>query len=124
MNRTSIAYVSKKYGIAANNLCRWKKSCERRRGAGRKITDAKLEERLIRWIKEQKERNVTLTRKQIQTNAKLWAEDGNFKASKGWFERFARRNSELDLLCFLQPRSKQLKPLKPQRPSFFPFVKF
>lgn len=119
MGKTSIAYVAKKYGIAANNLCRWKKSCERRRGAGRKITDAKLEERLIEWIKEeQAEKNGALTRKQIQATARLWAEDSNFKASKGWFERFARRNVELNLLAFLQPRTMSL------RSSFGPLIKF
>lgn len=118
MSRTTIAYVSKKYGIATNNLCRWKKTCERRRGAGRKITDAKLEERLIKWIKEeQNKKNLTLTRKQIQENAKLWAEDRNFKASKGWFERFAKRNSELNLLNFFQFKAK------PQKPSFGPLIK-
>lgn len=47
MERTSLSLVSKKYGVSVNNLCRWKKSCDRRAGAGRKIADRDMEERLI-----------------------------------------------------------------------------
>jgi len=36
---TSVSEVSKKYGISINNICRWKKTCDRKRGAGRKITN-------------------------------------------------------------------------------------
>jgi Tc5 transposase DNA-binding domain len=44
---TSVSEVSKKYGISINNICRWKKTCDRKRGAGRKITNVRMEEELI-----------------------------------------------------------------------------
>ena len=44
---TSVSEVSKKYGIFINNICRWKKTCDRKRGAGRKITNVRMEEELI-----------------------------------------------------------------------------
>jgi len=47
----SISAVSKMYGISINNLCRWKKTCERKVGAGRKVNDKELEEKLIGFVK-------------------------------------------------------------------------
>lgn len=35
----SIATVSKIFGVSINNITRWKKSCERKVGAGRKVTN-------------------------------------------------------------------------------------
>jgi hypothetical protein len=37
-----ISKVAKMYDVSINNLCRWKKSCERKAGAGRKVTDLSL----------------------------------------------------------------------------------
>jgi len=31
--------VAKKYNVSVNNICRWRKRCNRRVGAGRKVTD-------------------------------------------------------------------------------------
>lgn len=31
--------VAKKYNVSVNNICRWRKRCNRRAGAGRKVTD-------------------------------------------------------------------------------------
>jgi len=47
----SISSVAKMYGISINNLCRWKKTCERKAGAGRKVNDKNLEEKIIDFIK-------------------------------------------------------------------------
>lgn len=49
---TSVSSVSKKYGISINNICRWKKTCDRKSGAGRKIINVKMEEELIEWVKK------------------------------------------------------------------------
>ena len=83
----SISAVSKMYGISINNLCRWKKTCERKVGAGRKVNDKELEEKLIGFVKIQKNRNggANLTRRIIQDKAIKWSSNPNFKASKGWF---------------------------------------
>lgn len=82
-----ISAVAKQYGVSINNLCRWKKSCERRSGAGRKVTNMEMETKIIQWIlQKQKERTSEgLTRKEIQLKAKEFSGDRYFKASKGWF---------------------------------------
>lgn len=34
-----VTSVAKMYGVSVNNLCRWKKTCDRKVGAGRKVND-------------------------------------------------------------------------------------
>jgi hypothetical protein len=34
--------VSRKYHVSVNNICRWRKRCDRRSGAGRKVTDMEM----------------------------------------------------------------------------------
>jgi len=46
----SFSEVARKYNISVNSLYRWIKSCDRKKGAGRKVNDAELEDRLITWI--------------------------------------------------------------------------
>ena len=43
-------------------------------------------------MKELVKKGEYLTRKKVQIKAKEFSEDKNFKASKGWFERFYTRN--------------------------------
>jgi len=50
---------------------------------------------MIDFVKNAIEDGKILTRKQIQDQAKNYSNDHNFKASKGWFERFAMRNKFL-----------------------------
>jgi transposase-like protein len=86
--------VSKKYGISVNNICRWRKRCERKTGAGRKVHDPRMEIDLLKWISQVGKKS-PLTRQLIRKKAIELSEDDNFKASKGWFERFMNRNREL-----------------------------
>lgn len=52
-----------------------------------------MEKNLIDWIKtELAEARPKITRKDIQKKAIAFSSDSNFKASKGWFERFVKRN--------------------------------
>jgi transposase-like protein len=105
VERTNLSYVSRKYGISPNNLYRWKKHCERKAGAGRKVSDRGMEERLIEWIRgELGKKRGNLTRKEIQNQAITFSSDPNFKASKGWFERFVKRNKTLDLAHYFGMR--------------------
>ena len=39
----TVIEVAKKYGVSVNNICRWRKRCDRRSGAGRKVTDTNME---------------------------------------------------------------------------------
>jgi hypothetical protein len=52
-----------------------------------------MEKNLINWIKgELAETRPKITRKDIQKKAIVLSNDPKFKASKGWFERFVKRN--------------------------------
>lgn len=42
--------VAKKYHVSVNNICRWRKRCDRRSGAGRKVTDMEMEYKLLQWL--------------------------------------------------------------------------
>lgn len=68
----SIATVSKIFGVSINNITRWKKSCERKVGAGRKVTNTHLENRLISWIKTEISKNggLYLSKSTIKLKAK------------------------------------------------------
>lgn len=75
--------------MSVNNICRWRKRCDRRSGAGRKVNDQEMEIALLQWIRKN---STNLTRKIIQKKAKELSKNDEFKASKGWFERFFKRN--------------------------------
>ncbi len=77
--------VARKFNISVNNICRWKKGCARKVGAGRKITNQALEEKIIVYVKGEVKKGSALTRKQVQLKAKELSESKSFKASKGWF---------------------------------------
>lgn len=38
----TVVEIAKKYGVSVNNICRWRKRCDRRTGAGRKVTDIRM----------------------------------------------------------------------------------
>lgn len=59
----------------------------------------RMERLVIHWIQEQNRKGVPLTRKNIQEKAKAESNNRYFKASKGWFERFAKRNQFLNLMA-------------------------
>jgi uncharacterized protein YjcR len=46
--------VAKKYNVSVNNICRWRKRCDRRSGAGRKVTDMDMESQLLEWLAKQR----------------------------------------------------------------------
>lgn len=81
--RYGIVETANRYKVSVNNICRWRRSCERKRGAGRKITNLRMEIQLIEWLKGVD--RIPL-RKEIQESARrLAGEQSGFKASKGWF---------------------------------------
>ena len=78
--------------MSVNNICRWRKRCERKIGAGRKVSDPEMEKGLVEWINSQTE---TLTKRSVRDQAKLLCANVNFKGSKGWFERLIIRHPDL-----------------------------
>lgn len=86
---STIVDVARKYDVSVNNICRWRKRCDRRSGAGRKVSDTEMEGELLRWIHSQ---SGVISRKTVQKKAIELGKSEGFKASKGWFERFYKRN--------------------------------
>lgn len=65
--------VAKRFNISVNNICRWKKGCERKAGAGRRITNQQLEQKVIDFVKNQVNAGKMLTKKQVQMKAKEYS---------------------------------------------------
>ena len=88
-----IEKISQVTGVLKKNIKRWiLKGVLRKKGAGRKITDINLENELIKWTLN----NITVSgripkRCKIMKMARILKSDG-FKASKGWCDKFLRRN--------------------------------
>jgi hypothetical protein len=87
--------VARRFNISVNNICRWKKGTKRKVGAGRKIVNLDMEEKVIDYVKEMTRNGKQFSRRQIQQKAREVSIDPTFKASKGWFERFYNRNFEI-----------------------------
>ena len=66
--RYSLNQVARMFGVSVNNVSRWKKNCNRKKGAGRKVTNSELEKKLIDWIQKEIFANdgKYLTRKIVQ----------------------------------------------------------
>lgn len=61
-------------------------------GAGRKVKDEDMEETLLNWVLEMRDQNLRVSRRMLQVQAKVFASKGSFKASKGWLDKFLKRN--------------------------------
>lgn len=83
---------------------------DRRTGAGRKVADKEMEERLVLWLKNEMKKNAIVTRRDIQNKALLFSSHHTFKASKGWFERFVKRNRQLHLMEYFGMKLKDAEP--------------
>ncbi len=88
--------------VPLSTLKQWKadiekgKTVERKKGSGRKIKHPKLEEALLEWFVFQRARTLPINNKTLQNAAKIIAEElkiRDFKASKGFIDKFKRRNS-------------------------------
>ena len=99
----SIKKTSEYLKISEKNIKRWLiNGIERKKGAGRKIRDLKMENDLKLWMKNEFERvgkfpNYFFVKKQ----AKIFSNCEKFKASKGWCDKFFRRNFKFmqDIRC-------------------------
>ncbi|KAL4506728.1 hypothetical protein ABPG72_001149 [Tetrahymena utriculariae] len=52
-----------------------------------------MEEKVVRWIEDQREKKKIINLKDIKQKAQEFKEKYDFKASNGWFQRFAKRNN-------------------------------
>jgi len=83
--------------ICKKNIERWTRcGVDRKKGAGRKTLNPRMERHLIDWVKEsirQPGRGMP-KRKQILDMAKEY-QTKEFKASKGWCDKFLKRNRRM-----------------------------
>lgn len=81
--------------IPEKNIKRWlKNGPERKKGAGRKTMDPHMETALLNWIQEEfKRTGIFPDCRDIKNQAKSFSSNKDFKASKGWCDKFMRRNS-------------------------------
>lgn len=60
-------------------------------GAGRKPLDQEMEEELLQWIIQQRDRSIRVSRKMIIQKAKDMTSHSDLRASRGWLDRFLKR---------------------------------
>lgn len=97
----TIKEASEMLEIPEKNIKRWiQNGPERKKGAGRKTMDPDMERSLLNWVAKQFRRTgVFPDSKEIKIQARIYSNQDNFKASKGWCDKFLRRNQRwFDLL--------------------------
>lgn len=89
--------AAEKFKISKKRLMRWiKNGPDRKKGAGRKTLDPEMENILVTWIKKSvKEKGIFPTRLLIKFKAKELCKVTRFRASKGWCDKFFRRNNDI-----------------------------
>ena len=73
--------------VKASSSC-FISSSKRLQGAGRSLKDKDFDERLINWVREQRQKKLRVNRTMIQKESLTLSIDENFKASNGWLEKF------------------------------------
>lgn len=68
-------------------------SGKRLQGAGRPLKDKDFDEKLINWVRQQRQKKLRVSRTMIQKEALTFSVDKNFKASNGWLEKFLLRHN-------------------------------
>ena len=79
--------------VPRKSLRRWANvGCLRKKGCGRKTKNPKMEEKLLMWYNDKIKNNVNITAKMIRDKAVEISNDKDFLASKGWLEKFKKKN--------------------------------
>ena len=92
--QVGIENASEYFGLPKKRLKRWFLTGPlRRKGAGRKTLDPDMEETLVGWMSEYvKKYRKFPVRNAIKTKAKNFSRIREFRASKGWCDKFFKRN--------------------------------
>jgi hypothetical protein len=61
-------------------------------GGGRHVTDPAMERSLLEWYKVQINKQIEITSKNIKAKARELSKNQDFKASKGWLEKFRKKH--------------------------------
>ena len=85
--------ISEALSLSNKSLKRWiVKGTQRKNGGGRKVLDPEMESKLLIWIENQKKLGIKLNGTSIKKKAKMLSKFKSFLASKGWFEKFKKKN--------------------------------
>lgn len=88
--------ISKELGIPAKNIRRWKEEgINRKVGAGRRIKDIDMELNLRRWLIGEWNLGRYPSCKEIKQMAKTLSTNIEFRASKGWLQKFVDRTRRI-----------------------------
>ncbi len=99
--------AAREYGVDAKRIRVWcsqkeqllalrddgKSKRKRMQGAGRKPSDTEMEDNLFDWVVELRDRHLRVSRQMTRTQAKALSGNDEFKASRGWLDRFMKRHS-------------------------------
>jgi len=79
--------------VPRKSLRRWSHvGCLRKKGCGRKTKNPLMEAKLVQWYNEVIKKNINVTAKMIRDKAVEISNDKDFLASKGWLEKFKKKN--------------------------------
>ena len=68
-------------------------SSKQLQGARRPLKDKDFDEKLINWVRQQRQKKLPVSRTMIRREALTLSIDENFKASNGWLEKFLLRHN-------------------------------
>jgi hypothetical protein len=86
--------------VPLKSLKRWLLvGADRKKGGGRKVKDPELEQKLVDWCNRQINRGIKIKYSNVRNIALRLSNQTDFIASKGWYEKFKRKNTRL----FKQP---------------------
>jgi hypothetical protein len=95
LKHKSLKEVSEECGVPLKSLKRWTiVGYERKKGGGRRIKDPEMEKKLLDWCLSQKNAG-KLKLNTIRSKALEYSTFEDFKASKGWFEKFKKKYSNV-----------------------------
>ena len=84
------------FHVPPYKIKQWSKSLRtEKKTRGRKPTDPHMEMKMCEWLEAELKKGTQLTQKTIRDQAKLISSCDDFKASKGWLEKFFKRRPEL-----------------------------
>jgi len=91
-----IKAACKKYQVTRKNVERWcKNGLDRKKGAGRKTTNPAMEVEILAWVEDYIRREGKLPKRNYIIIRAMEYADGAFKASKGWCDKFLKRNKSI-----------------------------
>lgn len=86
----------RKFSVTRKNVERWcKNGLDRKKGAGRKTTNPAMEVEILAWVEDYIRREGKLPKRNYIIIRASEFTDNAFKASKGWCDKFLKRNKSI-----------------------------